>query len=143
MPATVNNVTVNNAAGVTSSQSLTITNALFNLSGTLSGPYTASRTSTDVQENLSGMPQVFALNQNYPNPFNPTTQISYSIPKESYISLKVYNLMGQEVATLVSGNQTAGKYTVPFDASRLSSGVYMYRLQAGTSVEVKRMILMK
>jgi hypothetical protein len=143
MPATVYNVTVNNATGVTSSQSLTITNALYNLSGTLSGPYTAAKTSTDVQENFSGMPRVFALNQNYPNPFNPTTQISYNIPKESYVSLKVYNLIGQEVATLVSGNQIAGMHDVSFDASHLSSGVYMYRLQAGTSVDVKRMLLLK
>jgi hypothetical protein len=98
---------------------------------------------TEVEQPQNNIPGQFELAQNYPNPFNPTTQISYSIPKESYVSLKVYNLMGQEVATLISGNQTAGKYTVPFDASRLSSGVYMYRLQAGTSVEVKRMIFMK
>ncbi len=143
MPATAYNVTINNASGVTSSQSLTITNSLFNVLGTLSGPYTASKTSTDVQENLSGMPQEFFVNQNYPNPFNPSTMISYGLPKESFVSLKVYNLMGQEVATLVSSNQTAGKYTVPFDASRFSSGVYMYRLQAGSSVEVKRMMFVK
>jgi hypothetical protein len=89
------------------------------------------------------IPSKFELNQNYPNPFNPTTQISYNVPKESFVSLKVFNLMGQEVATLVSGNQTAGKYTVPFDASHVSSGIYMYRLQAGSSVEVKRMTFVK
>jgi hypothetical protein len=98
---------------------------------------------TGVSDNVTLKPGTFSLAQNYPNPFNPVTQISYNIPKESYVSLKVYNLMGQEVATLVSGNQTAGKYTIPFDASRLSSGIYMYRLQAGSSVEVKRMMFVK
>jgi hypothetical protein len=89
------------------------------------------------------VPNKFELEQNYPNPFNPSTQISYNVPRESFVSLKVFNLMGQEVATLVSGNQTAGKYTVPFDASHVSSGIYMYRLQAGSSVEVKRMTFVK
>ena len=89
------------------------------------------------------VPSKFELAQNYPNPFNPTTQISYAVPNESYISLKVFNLIGQEVATLVSGIQGAGNYTVPFDASRLSSGVYLYRLQAGSSMEVKRMMYVK
>ena len=98
---------------------------------------------TGVAQMGNDVPNTFALAQNYPNPFNPTTQISYSIPKESFVSLKVFNLMGQEVATLVSGNQPAGKYSIPFDASRLSSGIYMYRLQAGSSVEVKRMMFVK
>ena len=89
------------------------------------------------------IPGTFSLAQNYPNPFNPTTQVSYNIPKESFVSLKVYNLMGQEVASLVSNQQSAGSYSVPFDASHLSSGVYMYRLQAGSSVQVKRMMLVK
>jgi hypothetical protein len=88
-------------------------------------------------------PVTFSLAQNYPNPFNPSTQIGYSIPKESFVSLKVYNLMGQEVASLVSNQQSAGSYSIPFDASHLSSGVYMYRLQAGSSVEVKRMMFVK
>jgi len=88
-------------------------------------------------------PEMFSLAQNYPNPFNPSTQIRYTITKESFVLLKVYNLMGQEVATLVSGDQNAGSYTIPFDASRLCSGVYLYRLQAGTSVDVKRMLLIK
>ncbi|RPI02627.1 MAG: T9SS C-terminal target domain-containing protein [Ignavibacteriae bacterium] len=96
---------------------------------------------TGVQENMK--PDNFSLAQNYPNPFNPATQISYSIAKASFVSLKVYNLIGQEVATLVSNNQTAGRYTVPFNASGLSSGVYLYRLQAGSSIEVKRMMLVK
>jgi len=98
---------------------------------------------TGVEQTGDGLVKEFALQQNYPNPFNPSTQISYNVPKESFVSLKVFNLMGQEVATLVSGNQTAGKYTVPFDASHVSSGIYMYRLQAGSSVEVKRMTFVK
>jgi hypothetical protein len=98
---------------------------------------------TGVAQTGNDVPNKFELAQNYPNPFNPTTQISYNIPKESFVSLRVFNLIGQEVATLVSGNQTAGSYTVPFDASRLTSGVYMYRLQAGSSLEVKRMMYVK
>jgi len=98
---------------------------------------------TAVEHAQNNIPDQFELQQNYPNPFNPTTQISYNIPKESFVSLKIYNLMGQEVATLVSGNQTAGMHNVLFEASHLSSGVYMYRLQAGTSVDVKRMLLLK
>jgi hypothetical protein len=96
-----------------------------------------------VEQTGNAMPGKFELEQNYPNPFNPATQINYSIPKESYVSLKVYTLMGQEVATVVSRNQPAGSYSVPFDASRFSSGVYLYRLQAGLSAEVKRMMLVK
>jgi hypothetical protein len=98
---------------------------------------------TGVAQTGNGIPSTFALDQNYPNPFNPTTQISYSIPKESNVTLKVFNLMGQEVATLVSGFQSAGTYAVPFHASHLSSGVYLYRVQAGTSFDVKRMLLVK
>ena len=98
---------------------------------------------TGVAQAGSDVPDKFELAQNFPNPFNPTTQISYNIPKESFVTLKVFSLIGQEVATLVSGNQSAGRYTVPFDASRLSSGIYMYRLQAGSSMEVKRMTFVK
>ncbi len=88
-------------------------------------------------------PTDFALNQNYPNPFNPSTVINFELKSNSNISLKVYNVLGAEVATLVNGNYAAGKYNVTFDASKLSSGVYFYRLQAGNFIETKKMVLLK
>ncbi|HSD62918.1 MAG TPA: T9SS type A sorting domain-containing protein [Ignavibacteriaceae bacterium] len=88
-------------------------------------------------------PAEFSLSQNYPNPFNPTTQISYSIPKDGYVSLKVYNALGQEVAYLVKGMVKAGSHEVTFNASTISSGIYYYRIDAGDNVSVKKMILIK
>jgi hypothetical protein len=86
----------------------------------------------------------FALNQNYPNPFNPTTNISFSLADAAPVKLTVYNLLGQEVATLISGKvMNAGTHTVAFNASSLSSGVYIYRLEAGSFVSNKRMTLIK
>jgi hypothetical protein len=83
------------------------------------------------------------LQQNYPNPFNPSTVISYSIAKAGNVTLKVYNMLGQEVATLVNGYQAANSYKVNFNASGLSSGVYMYKLSTGSNEIIKKMVLMK
>ena len=91
----------------------------------------------------AGTPKQYALQTNYPNPFNPVTTIAYSLPKESNVSLFVYDLLGKQVAAVVNGKQPAGDYSVAFDASRLASGVYMYRLQAGSFVQTKKMVLMK
>jgi hypothetical protein len=88
-------------------------------------------------------PRRFALSQNYPNPFNPGSDIGFQIGKTSWVTLKVYNILGQEVATLVNEQKDPGSYTVRFDASRLPSGVYMCTLNAGTYVETRRMILMR
>jgi hypothetical protein len=85
----------------------------------------------------------FEVSQNYPNPFNPSTVISYQLPVAGHVSLKVYNMLGQEVATLVDGVQDAGFKSVTFDASRLSSGVYFYRLQSGAFVQNNKMLLLK
>jgi photosystem II stability/assembly factor-like uncharacterized protein len=98
--------------------------------------------SPEVTVTLTG-PTTYALEQNYPNPFNPTTTIKYSIPQTSEVSLKVYNLLGQEVATLVRDSQGPGNYTLRYDCQRLSAGVYLYRLTAGTFNQTKKMILMK
>ncbi len=95
------------------------------------------------EENTNQMPSKFTLSQNYPNPFNPTTNIRYTIPKSSLVTLRVYNVLGQEVATIFAGFQHAGTYTADFNATRLASGVYLYRLQAGSFSETKKMILMK
>jgi hypothetical protein len=92
---------------------------------------------------LNTTPTSFALSQNYPNPFNPTTNIKYSIPSEMQVSLKVYDILGREVASLVNEKQVGGSYQVNFDASKLASGVYIYRLDAGTFVQSKKMILIK
>jgi hypothetical protein len=89
------------------------------------------------------VPAVFALNQNYPNPFNPSTIINYQLAIDNYTTLKVYNLIGKEVATLVNGNQSAGSHQVTFDGSALTSGVYFYKLQSGSNVEVKKLTLVK
>ena len=98
---------------------------------------------TPVKENRTEVAKGFALSQNYPNPFNPTTAISYELSANSYVTLKVYGILGRDVATLVNGQRTAGKHSVTFDAARLPSGVYFYRLQAGTSTVVRKMLLMK
>ena len=88
-------------------------------------------------------PDGFILAQNYPNPFNPTTTISFSIPSSGFTSLKIYDVLGNEVATLVNEVQPAGKYEVTFNASSLSSGTYFYKLQAGNFIETKKMILVR
>ncbi len=89
------------------------------------------------------IPSQFNLEQNYPNPFNPTTKIRYSIPQSNHVSLKVYNSVGQEVATIFEGYQQAGNYYVGFDATGLASGIYMYQLQAGSVTLTKKFVLMK
>ncbi|HLP15581.1 MAG TPA: T9SS type A sorting domain-containing protein [Bacteroidota bacterium] len=88
-------------------------------------------------------PREFSLGQNYPNPFNPSTQISFTLKASGMTTLKVYNVIGQEVASLVNGIETAGQHEVSFDASRLSSGVYFYTLRSGNFIETKKMMLMK
>ncbi len=85
----------------------------------------------------------YRLEPNYPNPFNPSTTIRYGLPVRSHVSLTVFNTLGQQVATLVNGEMEAGYHDVKFDASRLPSGVYLYRLQAGNHIEVRKALLMK
>jgi len=85
----------------------------------------------------------FVLYQNYPNPFNPTTLIKYSLPEQQFVSLKIFDILGKEVATLVNENKPAGNYEVNFDAGNLSSGVYFYQLRASGFTETKKMLLMK
>jgi hypothetical protein len=89
------------------------------------------------------IPKTYSLHQNYPNPFNPTTTVEFSIPKSEFVTLKVYNILGEEVATLVSDRLTAGNYKYDWDARNLASGVYLYKIQAGDYVEAKKMVLMK
>jgi len=89
------------------------------------------------------LPTVYAMQQNYPNPFNPSTTIQYELPREGYVTLKVYNLLGQEVATLVNRELSAGTYTTQWNAADAASGVYFYRMSAGDFVDTKKLLLLK
>lgn len=106
-------------------------------------PITLPKWVTSLEPPLNSIPKKFSLSQNYPNPFNPTTKIDYSVPRKSSVLLKVYNLLGQEVATLFEGQRKAGFYTAIFDASDLTSGVYFYRLMVKDFVTTKKLILLK
>ncbi|RJP61180.1 MAG: T9SS C-terminal target domain-containing protein [Ignavibacteriales bacterium] len=97
--------------------------------------------SSDVRDDVNI--NSFELKQNYPNPFNPSTVISYSIPQNAFVTLKVYNILGNEVSTLVNEQKAAGNYSVTFNASQLSTGIYFYTLQSGNYSETKKLILMK
>ncbi|NJD21157.1 MAG: T9SS type A sorting domain-containing protein [Melioribacter sp.] len=98
---------------------------------------------TGVNESIELLPLSFSLDQNYPNPFNPSTEIKYQLPAGSMVSLKIYDMLGREVATLVNEFQQHGQYVKTFQGKSLPSGVYLYRLIAGNKVETKKMILMK
>jgi hypothetical protein len=89
------------------------------------------------------IPLIYSLEQNYPNPFNPSTTIKYSLSEDGFVKLAVYNLLGEEVTSLVNAEQKAGRYEVVFNASKLSSGVYLYQLQTGEFISVKKMLLLK
>ncbi len=94
-------------------------------------------------DNNETLPNDYYISQNYPNPFNPTTTISYSILQLTYVTLKVYDSLGREIATLVNSEKNPGKYEVNFDGSKLSSGVYFYRITAGSFTQTKKLILLK
>ncbi|MEX0780632.1 MAG: BspA family leucine-rich repeat surface protein [Balneolales bacterium] len=97
---------------------------------------------TSINEH-DGLPVAYELNQNYPNPFNPTTQIRFSIPEQAHVRLDVYSLLGRKISTLVDENKAAGYYDVNFDATSLTSGLYIYRLQTEMHVETRQMMLIK
>jgi hypothetical protein len=89
------------------------------------------------------LPTKYDLKQNYPNPFNPVTKIDYALPKQGYVTLKIYDVLGREVRTLINEVKQAGYYSVDFDASTLSSGVYFYKFESGAFSDIKRMMLIK
>ncbi len=108
------------------------------------GYATSPRVTTGVAENSdASTPRNFQLQQNYPNPFNPSTTIRYGLPSRSNMTLTVFNTLGQSVSTLVNGEQEAGYHEVRFDGSGLSSGVYFYRIEAGSFVETRKLVLLK
>ena len=157
MPTTVKNLTINNPAGVKLVNPTTINGILKLSAGVFDNtvPFTlgpsgsvqfagGSLKITAVEPtDASTIPQTFRVSQNYPNPFNPSTMITYGLPARSYVTVKVFNVLGEEIATLFSGTENAGMHTLKFDASSLSTGVYVYRVQAGNSVEARRMVLIK
>ena len=98
---------------------------------------------TSIQQTSQAVPRTTALLQNYPNPFNPATVIEFQLHHAGEVSLRVYDVLGREVAVLASGTLSAGSYRVPFDARQLASGIYYYRLVAGSFAESKRMLLVK
>ena len=97
---------------------------------------------TSIESNKT-LPKDFLLSQNYPNPFNPSTVISYQLPALSNVSLKVFDVLGREVVTLVNKEQPAGNYKVTFNASHLSSGIYFYVMRAGDFMQTKKLVLLK
>lgn len=105
-------------------------------------PVIAYGSFTDVESEKT-MPEQYTLYQSYPNPFNPTATISFELPTSGNVSLKVFNTLGEEVETLINDFKSAGKYSVQFNGSRLASGVYFYRLQAGDFVQTRKMLLLK
>jgi Secretion system C-terminal sorting domain len=158
MPTTVNNLSINNVAGVILRKPTLINSVLTLTAGVFDNtiPFTLGpggsvvfaggslKISSSVDSPAeTSIPQSFYVNQNYPNPFNPSTIISYGTPKNGIVTAKVYNLLGQEIATLFAGYQNAGVHSLTFDASNLCSGIYLYRIQAGNVVETKRMVVMK
>jgi photosystem II stability/assembly factor-like uncharacterized protein len=98
----------------------------------------------DIESKKSiSQPDNFLLMQNYPNPFNPSTTIEYEIPKQSHVTIKIFDLLGREVATLVNDRESAGKYKIKFDGSGLSTGIYLYRMEAGNFSQTRKLILIK
>ena len=96
-----------------------------------------------LNDNESTLPSKFILHQNYPNPFNPVTTIKYSIPQSEFVNLRIYDMLGREIETLVNEEKPAGEYYVNFDGTNFSSGVYLYKLQTGTYIQAKKLLLLK
>lgn len=123
--------------------SLTVDRLGFLVAGTMSG--SVYRIHSPVPSSVQQLndPKEFALLQNYPNPFNPTTKIKFSVPKNEFVTLKIFDILGNEIAQLVNEEKPAGEYQVQWDASNFSSGVYFYSLQAGEFIATKKLLLMK
>jgi len=150
-------LTTNNGAswtavndGLTSSYGSYVTSLYVSGSNLFAGTYDGvwvrplSEMITAVKEKQNNLPVNFSLSQNFPNPFNPSTMINYSVPKTSLVTIKVYDVLGKEKATLVNEEKSAGNYSVSFSAnSGLASGIYFCRMQAGSFVDTKKLLLLK
>ncbi len=141
----VNNSTSSNPFVLTAPSAGTYTvNAGYKSPSRVWGSASAVINLTGIDEELVGLkPESFALFSNYPNPFNPSTRIRYAISQSAFTTLKVYSVLGQEVATLVNEEKTPGVYEINFDATNLTSGTYLCKLQAGNFTETKKMIFLK
>jgi hypothetical protein len=104
---------------------------------------TVSVGSSGIDESQRIIPEGYTLEQNYPNPFNSTTTISYCVPQSSFITIKVYDPLGKQVAIIVNENKSIGNYNIEFDANKLVSGIYFYQLQAGNFIQTKKFVLIK
>ena len=104
------------------------------------GSLSSIATDVNISNNL---PTEYSLEQNHPNPFNPTTTINYTLPGEGHVTLKIYDIQGNEIKTLVNETKAAGYYNVVFDASNLSSGLYFYSIRSGDFLSTKKMLLLK
>ncbi|MEJ2614307.1 MAG: T9SS type A sorting domain-containing protein [Ignavibacteriaceae bacterium] len=109
--------------------------------GDSAGVFVLFRSAANAQQ--TNEPDNFTLFQNNPNPFNPSTKINYSISQQGYVTLKVYDILGNEIETLINEEKPAGSYEIEFDGRKLSSGVYFYQLRAGDFIQTKKMVLMK
>jgi len=109
----------------------------------INGVYICDYEPTTIKDKPCVISLQFHIYQNYPNPFNPTTTITYALPQDGLTILKVYDALGREVAELVNAFKQTGRYTASFDASRLSSGVYIYKLMSGKYIASKKMMLVK
>ena len=89
------------------------------------------------------IPEKYSLSQNYPNPFNPVTKINFAIPKQRFVTIRLYDILGREVSRLVNEYMTAGEYTIDFNAGNLSSGIYFYRMEINGFSDIKKMMLVK
>jgi hypothetical protein len=157
MPDTLNGLTINNDAGVTLSQETVINGVLRLVAGVFDNtiPFTLGPNGSisyeggsllvplSIEDQLPEIPTEFALFQNYPNPFNPTTTIRYHVPEQAHVAIRIYDVMGREVADLVNDQHPAGAYEITWDARSYASGVYYYRISAGDFVSVRRLVLMK
>ncbi len=158
MPTTVNNLMINNSAGVTLTQTTTINGMLRLVAGVcdntipfILGPsgsilYEGGSLLVPVSVNLpdeTTIPQTFFVDQNYPNPFNPSTEIRFGLPVESFVIVRIFDVLGQEITTLVKGHMNAGIHHLQFAPSNLCSGVYFYSIQTDRNVDIKSMMLVK
>jgi hypothetical protein len=142
--------TTNVASNALNNRATPIAGILYDFEGALRNATTPDIGADEFEKVVSGItkdgsnvPETFALMQNYPNPFNPATVISYQLPVNSYVTLKVYDLLGREVATLVNERKEAGNYSVQWNASGFATGMYLVRIQAGSFIDTKKVLLMK
>jgi len=135
---------INSGLTVLRVYSIAIDSAGYAFAGTAGGGiFRSAQPTTLVRHSGNGVPTSYMLHQNYPNPFNPSTIISYDIPKRSHVKLVIYDILGRQVEELVDSEKTPGRYQATFDASGLPSGVYYYRLEAGSFTETKKLILLR